>query len=135
MDKLYTLSDIQQLAREIAQNIKSIPYILGLEGDLGAGKTAFAKEFIKSFDSKAMVTSPTFSIVQYYANNTIAHYDLYRIKHADEFYDLDIFEDMTNKICLIEWPQILGRSIPTLSISIVDDQHRRVVSSLHSVKD
>lgn len=127
MDKSYALIDVQNLARDMASKVVlGAPYVLGLEGDLGAGKTAFSKAFIGYFDSSAIVTSPTFSIVQYYCDGQIAHYDLYRIKHSDEFYDLDIFEDMVNKICLIEWPQILGRKIPTLHISVENNEKRRI---------
>ena len=127
MDKLYSLIDVQNLACDIASKVAlGKPYILGLEGDLGAGKTAFSKAFIGYFDPSVIVTSPTFSIVQYYCNGQIAHYDLYRIKHPDEFYDLDVFEDMVSKICLIEWPQILGKKIPTLHISIENNEKRRI---------
>ena len=115
-----TLEELQKLARDMAvQTSYNNPYVLGLEGDLGAGKTTFAQAFIATLDPTAIVTSPTFSIVQYYDRGRIAHYDLYRIKHSDELFDLDLEEDVQSKICLIEWPQILkeiGWKIPTLII-------------------
>ena len=124
---MYNQESVKKLARDMALNIKSPPYVLGLEGDLGAGKTTFCKAFIEHFDPKALVTSPTFSIVQYYHNGLIAHYDLYRIKHPDEFYDLDIFEDMQHKICLIEWPEILNHPMNKIKFTIKDDEMRDVL--------
>lgn len=129
---MYTLKDLKKLANEMALSIKNPPFILGLKGDLGAGKTAFCQAFIQTLYPQTIVTSPTFSIVQYYHNGLIAHYDLYRIKHPDEFYDLDIFEDMQNKICLIEWPEILNIPMNTIEIKIIDDETRRISLSLHN---
>lgn len=123
---MYTLKDLKKLAYEMALSIKKPPYVLGLKGDLGAGKTTFCQAFIQTLDPQAIITSPTFSIVQYYHNGLIAHYDLYRIKHPDEFYDLDIFEDIQNKICLIEWPEILNTSMNTIEIKIIDEETREI---------
>lgn len=127
---MYYLQDLKNFAREMASNVRSRPYVLGLEGDLGAGKTTFAKSFIQYFDPKAVVISPTFSIVQYYNNHCIAHYDLYRIEHSDEFYDLDIFEDMQSKICLIEWPNRLQEKINLVRIDVVGDEQREITKTL-----
>ena len=127
MNKPLTLKELKECAQKRAAQVEvSKPFVLGLTGNLGAGKTTFAQAFIRYFDPEAVVVSPTFSIVQYYAQGKIAHYDLYRIKHPDEFYDLDIFEDMQNKICLIEWPEILDIKIPTLEINIVNEALRRI---------
>ncbi|USO02516.1 MAG: tRNA (adenosine(37)-N6)-threonylcarbamoyltransferase complex ATPase subunit type 1 TsaE [Alphaproteobacteria bacterium] len=126
---LYKLDELQTLARKMAKQT-SVPYALGLEGDLGAGKTTFAQAFIKHFDPTATVTSPTFPIAQYYDNGRIAHYDLYRLKSPDELLDLDIFEDLHTKICLIEWPgilnEVLDHPIPVMHISVEDEEKRRV---------
>ena len=126
IDQPLTLDELQACAKKIASQNLEKPYALGLKGDLGAGKTTFAQAFIHVFDPKATVISPTFSLVQYYAHNQIAHYDLYRIKHPQEFYDLDIYEDLNNKICLIEWPHILDITIPILEITILTHTLRKI---------
>ena len=127
---LYTLKGLQNFATKMARQITTAPYALGLKGEIGAGKTTFAKAFIHHFDKDTDITSPTFPIVQYYNHGQIAHYDLYRIKHVDEFYTLDILEDLYTKICLIEWPELLNDvldpPIPTMHISIKDDDKREI---------
>ena len=88
--------------------------ILYLYGEMGVGKTTFAKFFIQklqlNFDKKITeVTSPTFNILNEYIfeNFIVKHYDLYRLKSENELKDLNLFENIENDILLIEWPQII----------------------------
>ena len=86
---------------------------LFLYGELGVGKTTFARNFINQLQylnktNLTEVLSPTFSILNEYKINNlnIKHYDLYRVKHKEELDNLGIFEEK-NAINIIEWPEIL----------------------------
>jgi len=82
--------------------------IVLLTGDLGAGKTCFSRGFINSYFPGTLVSSPTFTLLNEYKNDqlTILHYDLYRLKTAEEAAELGI-EDMISRAdyTLIEWPE------------------------------
>ena len=81
---------------------------------MGVGKTTFVRYLINQFqkDNKleiTEVTSPTFNLLNEYKINQIKinHYDLFRLKSAEEIKNLNIFEDIVNTITLVEWPQII----------------------------
>ena len=83
--------------------------IVGLYGDLGAGKTHLVKGIAAALGiPEAGVTSPTFTLMNEYAGPSfeVYHFDAYRIKSTDEFYELG-FEDyfFGDGLCLIEWPE------------------------------
>mgnify|MGYP006224398387 FL=1 len=94
-----TEKDLSKIAKKISKKVKKGDYIF-LEGELGVGKTTFAKYFINHFNQKfknkiVEVLSPTFNIVQYYnVNNriSIAHYDLYRLKSKKDVDNIGIFD-------------------------------------------
>lgn len=93
------------------------PITFALYGDLGSGKTAFSRGFIRHLvgDENLSVSSPTFVLLNSYkAKNgmEIRHMDLYRLKHPEEIYDLDIHYAFDNCINLIEWPEIIENKIP-----------------------
>ena len=86
---------------------------LFLYGDIGVGKTTFAKFLINNLQiknklSKSEVLSPTFNILNEYQvkNINIKHIDLYRIKNKDEINNLGLFEE-SDALKIIEWPEIL----------------------------
>ena len=86
---------------------------LFLFGELGVGKTTFARNFINQLQNlnkahPTEVLSPTFNILNEYQINhfNIKHYDLYRIKQKEELDNLGLFEEK-NVINIIEWPEIL----------------------------
>ena len=110
-------NDTIKLAGEIAGCVDKQSIIL-LYGDLGAGKTFFSKAFINFFAkaenrAEENVISPTFNIVKTYntKNFTIFHFDLYRIKHQSEVFELDLDEAFSN-VSLIEWPEIIEDILP-----------------------
>jgi len=87
---------------------------LFLYGELGVGKTTFARNFINhlQYFNKTNITevlSPTFSILnEYQINNlNVKHYDLYRVKQKQELRNLDLFEQK-DAINIIEWPELLN---------------------------
>ena len=80
--------------------------IITLDGDLGAGKTAFVRGFVKGLGITDNVVSPTFTIVNEYLHGDIPvfHFDVYRIGSVDEMYDLG-WEYYLSRggVVLVEW--------------------------------
>src|SRR5260370_21353272 len=94
--------------------------VIALKGDLGAGKTSFARAFIRSRGAVEEVPSPTFTLVQVYelAGAAIWHFDLYRLKSAEEAWELGIEDAFSEGISLIEWPERLGSLLPRYPLEI-----------------
>lgn len=105
------ISSIEQLpgiAKELIESFPNIRIFL-FDAQMGNGKTTFIKELCKSLGAKTHLSSPTYSIVNEYTldHNKIYHFDLYRLKHESELFDIG-FEDYLNgkNYCFIEWPQM-----------------------------
>lgn len=80
--------------------------LIRLEGDLGAGKSTFARHFVQALGHKGDVPSPTYTLVQTY-NDTrfpLAHVDCYRMKSPEEFDGLGLEAYRQHGILLVEWP-------------------------------
>jgi tRNA threonylcarbamoyladenosine biosynthesis protein TsaE len=92
-----------------------LPLVIYLQGDLGAGKTAFARALIQSLGYKGRVKSPTYGLMELYqlASLQVVHMDLYRINDPGELEFLglmDLLDEQT--ILLIEWPEKGGSWLP-----------------------
>ena len=91
-----------------------------LSGPIGAGKSHLARALIRArlgrFED---VPSPTFTLVQtYQADVEIWHADLYRLSHPDEVLELGLDEAFSTAICLIEWPDRLGKLAPKNAVLV-----------------
>ena len=85
--------------------------IVALSGDLGAGKTSFARAILAALGWAGEVPSPTFTLVQPYPTTPeVWHVDLYRLDDPAEADALGLFE--TDAVLLIEWPERLGARLP-----------------------
>lgn len=121
--RLNSSADTAEFARKIASLLQNQDMIL-LYGDLGAGKTFFAREVIKSLNPKVKeVASPTFNLVQIYdCPQTdipqIWHFDLYRLESPEEIWETGFEEAMAEGVSLIEWPEKMGRFIPREALEI-----------------
>lgn len=93
-----------------------------LEGNIGAGKTAFARALIRARlrNPAEDVPSPTFTLVQIYdtPDGALWHADLYRLGHPDEAVELGLQEAFDAAICLIEWPDRLGDLAPPEALTM-----------------
>ena len=93
-----------------------------LNGDLGAGKTSFARGFIKALSpATTEVISPTFNLLQTYptdAGQTIWHFDLYRLEAAEEVVEIGLDEALQSGITLIEWPDIAASELPPEALTV-----------------
>lgn len=92
--------------------------VLALEGDLGAGKTVFAKGLAEGLGIQATIDSPTFTIVKEYQGRIpFYHLDVYRLESADEALG---FEEYLygDGVCLIEWASRISDWLPDDSIDI-----------------
>ena len=112
-----------------------------LKGPLASGKTAFVHEFVAALGSKAEVTSPTFTIAQFYPlpSATFLHIDAYRLSSVAEFRDLGLEDFMAESITAVEWGNIVEEDFPNaLSIDFEfvanEDNSRRLTFSASSEK-
>jgi tRNA threonylcarbamoyladenosine biosynthesis protein TsaE len=131
---VYTLKNEEEsssLAVEIAKSLKP-ENVLTFAGNLGSGKTFFSRQIIKTLcGNNTTVISPTFNLLQIYSAKQfdIYHFDLYRLKYAEEVFELGIEEAFSNNLCLIEWPEIISHLLPKDTISIqleIIDQSTRL---------
>ena len=110
----YNLKDLEIFAKNFIKKLDK-GSIICLKGELGAGKTTFARIIINNFfklkniKKPNSIKSPSFPILITYdlINLEIFHYDLYRIQSESELDQLSIEENFKNSITIIEWPEIL----------------------------
>lgn len=122
-------NETKKIAQDIASGLS--PRVVLLRGDLGAGKTVFAKGFVDYFVKGASVVSPTFTIMNSYADR-VFHFDLYRIESASELDAIGAEEYLFgDNYCLVEWPDRVGRGyFPTNAVEIeivkIDEKTRAI---------
>ncbi|MBO5488495.1 MAG: tRNA (adenosine(37)-N6)-threonylcarbamoyltransferase complex ATPase subunit type 1 TsaE [Eubacterium sp.] len=102
------------LGRELAAQVKPGDILL-LEGDLGVGKTVFAKGFAEGLGITEPITSPTFTLIQEYEEGRLPlyHFDVYRIADEEEMYEIGYESYFFGQgVCLIEWASRIPGLLP-----------------------
>ena len=111
--------ETEKVGAELRLQVKDNTF-LALFGDLGAGKTALVRGFIQSVLPDAIVTSPTYNIVNKYTYNgkSIYHFDMYRITDDDDLYSVGFYDYLDNGIIICEWSENIPFAIPDEYVKI-----------------
>jgi tRNA threonylcarbamoyladenosine biosynthesis protein TsaE len=110
-------SSSPEATRGLAERLAAVAEpgdVLCLWGDLGAGKTVFAKGFGRGLGIEATISSPTFVLMgEYKGRLPLFHIDLYRLSSATEALDGGLLDDrQASGVVLVEWPDRLGTALP-----------------------
>jgi len=120
MIESYSEEETFALGQKLAENA-SPGDIFCLDGDLGAGKTVFARGFAAGLGIAEPITSPTFTIIKEYEDGRIPfyHFDVYRIGDPGEMEMLGYEEYFYGKgVCLIEWSSLIEELLPQDAVRI-----------------
>ena len=124
---------------QIAQNLESEKFenmIICLDGDLGSGKTIFAKGFAQALGIDENITSPTFNIIkEYYSGEMpLFHMDVYRLDGNVESIGLEEYFSK-NGVVIIEWSETIKKYLPEdrldIKIKVLDEDKRLLVFTPH----
>ena len=123
-----TMAFAQQLAMDLQPGT-----VLGLVGDLGAGKTHFVKGLARGLGSDATISSPTFTLVHEYESGScpLYHFDFYRVDQLEEIVAIgwEEYLDETG-IIVVEWadrfPELMPQETQWWQIEILDENTRRI---------
>ena len=134
MEYKITLRDESETI-ELAENIESEKFynmVICLNGDLGSGKTVFAKGFASALGIDEVITSPTFNIVKEYTSGEIPlfHMDVYRLDETDV--EIDFAEYFVKKgVTIIEWSDMIKDVLPDerleINFKIIGEDTRLVI--------
>lgn len=113
--KINSIADYPDAAREFVEQMGE-RRIFAFYGKMGAGKTTFIKSICEELGVEDTINSPTFAIVNEYETreqNTIFHFDFYRIKSLAEVYNMGYEEYLySGSVCFMEWPELVEELLP-----------------------
>ena len=134
-----SLSELADFAKQYVAQLPKAPgtsaHIVGLKGNLGAGKTTFAKLVAKELGVTTTVHSPTFTLVQAYPIDKppfkkLIHIDAYRLAPGDiDTIGWEAYAADPANVILVEWPENLPgapKQFPTIEFSVVDEETREL---------
>jgi len=125
------------LGKKIAKDLKG-NMVIGLIGDLGAGKTVFSQGFASGLNVKRTVNSPTFVLMKVYPIKhkiikNLVHIDAYRIKDGQDIINIggEEYFNREDTVTLIEWAdkvkEILPKKAKIIKIEILDNNKRKII--------
>lgn len=137
------LQEMKNFAESFLSEIKQKSVqatVVGLSGNLGAGKTTFTQHVANLLGVEEQITSPTFVIMKMYSSlsgkfKTLIHIDAYRLKSGEELETLRFKELLENpeNLILIEWPEKVSDILPsdmiTIEFEVVDEETREIAIS------
>ena len=145
MSLLSVVSDGESQTLDLGEKLGRLlqqPTMILLQGDLGAGKTVFARGIARGLgvDPQIPITSPTFTLMNHYqARLDLYHFDLYRLSDPDELIELGFDEYAYGSgVALVEWPEKLNNlETPGLWVTItrIDAERREIVFNLQGDKN
>lgn len=132
-------ADTMALAGSLADMLSDGDTVL-LHGDLGAGKSVFARGVARALGVRGAMPSPTFTLmIPYVGKKALYHYDLYRLNDPDEFFEAGLDENIGGTgVALVEWPEMADIDpLPRLDVTIERDAQdadvRYIAIENHSV--
>ena len=134
-DEAATVTLVQSLARaisesivsQLSQNPKTAHLHISLQGDLGSGKTTAVRYLLKELGYTGKVKSPTYSLCEPHIlqinqhHIQLYHFDFYRMQSPSEWIEAGLQEHFASHeptICIVEWPEKAGNTLPTMDLSI-----------------
>lgn len=123
--EIKSIDDYPAAAREFINSMNN-NRIFAFYGSMGAGKTTFIKSVCEAMGVEDAINSPTFAIVNEYEDskqNTIYHFDFYRIKNITEVYNMGYEEYLySDAYCFIEWPELIEELLPEESVAVMIEE-------------
>lgn len=142
MDTIYTLSETGSVAKELLASLDTYAdkaTVLGLSGDLGAGKTTLVQAIAQELGVTNPVVSPTFVIAKFYETGhhsfkTLVHIDAYRIENTKELEVLGWSNlcKQPNNLIIVEWAERIKKLLPENTLSIAID-HKDELRHIHTL--
>ena len=141
-----SLEHLNQISKKISQKLENGDFIF-LIGEIGVGKTTLTRHLINNMQSQkglkeTEVLSPTFNLLYEYEikDLKIMHYDLYRIKKAEELEHLGIFSENEKTIKIVEWPDLIKTPLTNkleiyLEYGEIDKERKIKINGTNKWKD
>ncbi len=134
-EKITSVKELEPVAGKLLNEFPD-QRVFALYGKMGAGKTTFIQALCFKLQSTDIVTSPTFALINEYktsANQSIFHFDFYRIKDMSEAFDLG-YEDYfySGNYCFIEWPEKIEPLLPPEFVAVTieaDEFENRIITA------
>ncbi len=132
-----SVKETKELAKELVKSLKA-GQVIGLSGDLGAGKTAFTQGLAKALGVKSIVNSPTFVLMKVYEARhkvikTLVHIDAYRLDEGSNLEALGIEEYMADPqtLVVVEWVEkikkIMPKGVKYYNFKVLSEDQREIV--------
>ncbi len=126
-----SVEQTEEFAEEFSKNLNGNE-IIAMYGELGAGKTAFARGLARGLGVEDTISSPTFAIVnEYQGVYPIYHFDMYRIESWNDLDSIGFFDYVDNGVILIEWSENIEGALPDdiirITINKTKDENKRII--------